>query len=271
MEFLQNIENRGYPTDYIVARIHGRRVSLFSNWDMLLFNPDINEHLRPTHYGEFVSMYSVEGIWQCYRKELHWIYFQMNQRLRDIFQPYFIYSELGTLMTGLRFKLGKGNKAEIDYLLSYSLLAEHIKDTMRAETDVPSILRVIERSLLLASGKSLDLPEIYMENGFQKTEESLRQTVFAYIFSLPMHHIIKSFFSALVNKLNLLALYKHLKWGITAKPAFIDGGSIPEHGFQRIIASQTIDEIVQLIYKQTGLYLEKGDVPRLDAGRNHAH
>jgi hypothetical protein len=268
MEFLQQIENRGYPTDYLVSRIHGRRVYLFSDWDTVLFSPDINEHLMQRRYGEFIPMYSTEGIWHCYRKELHWIYHQMNNRLRDIFHPYFIYSELGTLMTGLRFKLGEGSKAEIDHLLSYSLLTEHIKDALRAETDIPSSLQVIERSLELPSGNSPDLQDIYTKNGLQKTEEVLKRVVFKNMASLQMHHLMKSFFAALVNTVNLLALYKHLKWGITAELTFIDGGSIHMDSFHRVIASRKIDEIVHLIYKQTGISLEELDLPRLESMLN---
>jgi len=268
MEFLQNIENIGYPTDYLVSRIHGRRVYLFSNWDMLLFSPDIKEHLMTTHYGEFISTYSAEGIRHCYRKELHWIYFQMNERLRDIFQPYFIYAELGTLMTALRFKLGESSKSEIDHLLSYSLLADHIQNALKAETDIPSSLQAIEKCLALPSGGSPDLHEIYLNNGFQKAEEGLKQKVFEYIFSLRMHHIMKRFFTALVNTANLLALYKHLKWGITAEPAFIKGESIPEDSFHFVVESRTIDDTVKLIYKQTGISIEEVEAARLESVLN---
>jgi vacuolar-type H+-ATPase subunit C/Vma6 len=171
-------------------------------------------------------------------------------------------------MTGLRFKLGEGSKAEIDHLLAYSLLAEHIKGALRAKSDIPSTLQVIEKSLEFPSGSSPDLQDIYLKNGLQKAEEGLKKAVFEYIVSLQMHHVMKSFFAALVNTVNLLALYKHLKWGITVEPAFINGGSIPEDGFHRVIASRKIDEIVQLTYKQTGLSLEELELPRLESMLN---
>ena len=264
MELLQDSKNRGYPTDYLVARIHGRRVYLFSDWDVLLFSRDIKGHLMPTRYGAFMDMHSAEGIQLCYRRELHWIYHQMNSRLRNIFKPYFINSELGTLMTGLRFKLDNADRADIELLLSYSLLSDHIIEALRAESDISSSLKLIEKSLVLPSGIAPDLQGTYEKEGLQQAENGLKRALFAYIFSLHMHPVMRSFFTALADTVNLLALYKHLKWETSAEPAFIDGSSIPEERFRRISASRNSDELVQLIYKQTGLSLEEWDEPRLE-------
>jgi vacuolar-type H+-ATPase subunit C/Vma6 len=268
MELLQNIEDRGYPSDYLLSRIHGRRALLFRDWDSILFSPDITGSLTSTKYGEFISIHAAEGIRLYYLKELNWIYYQMNERVRDIFKPYFTYSELNTLLAGLRYKLKRGRRGEIERLLLYSLLTEKIRDALKSEGDIPSVLEILQGRMTFLLHKPVDLQHIFSNEGLKKTEQAITAAVFAYILHQVTHPVMQRFFTSLINTKNLLTLYKYIKWNIPDAPALLDGGTISEPGLHKVIRSREIPEIIQLIYKQTGSYIEKPDVSRIEGFLN---
>jgi len=226
MEFLHDIADRGYPTDYLLARVRGRRALLIKDWDEVMFSPDVSEHLMSSHYEAFLSEYSSEGIWRRYLNELQWIYFQMNRKLRDIFQPYFMYSELETLLTCLRYQTERGRKREIEHTLAFSLLSEKIISVLKMEADLPFILKMLEQKFLTLSGRSSGLYDIFSKNGLPHVESAITRILFEHIINIQTHPCIKRFFISVIDSRNIITLYKHLKWGMSAQPSFIDGGSI---------------------------------------------
>jgi len=257
MELLQEPENRGYPTEYLLSRIRGRRVYLMKDWDNLLFTPDPIEHLLPTSYGEFINEYFLDGVWKKLLKEFKWVYIQMNKGLRDVFRQFFQYSELKTLLICFRNKIKKTPPAEIERLLSSSLLSEEVKETLKMETDLPSVLEVFEKELLFPSIRLSGLKDVFLKTGLLGVEHRLTSAFLEQIAGSELHSVIKKFFVYKIDSKNIIAISKYLRWGIKADPLIISGGGIRESKLRTVINTREIHKIVHLVYQLTGLSVEE--------------
>jgi hypothetical protein len=188
----------------------------------------------------------------------------MNKKLRNIFQPYFMYSESNALLICLRYKSGKGNKTEIERLLFFSVLSEKIKDMLVMEIDLASLLALLEKRSGFLPGKFSGLSEIFLKDGLKGLEQHITRTLLEHIISLEIHPVMKLFFISIINSKNLVTLFKHLKWGITTKPVLINGGSIKESSLGKLMHSRETSELVRLIYKQTGLYIKEATASSME-------
>ncbi|MBI5099067.1 MAG: V-type ATPase subunit [Nitrospirae bacterium] len=255
MILLCDIEDRGYPTDYLLARIHGRRAFLLKDWEKVLFSLDISGYLMSTRYSKFISGYPADGILRRYQEELQWMYYQMNKNLRHIFGPCFMYAELGTLLTCLRYHLKKGKKTEIEYILAFSLLSERVKNILSLESDLPFILEMLDKRAAFLSDSPAGLSDIFITGGLPEVEQTITRTLLEHIMHEPGHPCITRFFISLIDSINIITLYKHLRWEMSAKPAFITGGKVKETVLSAILHSRDVSEITGLIQKHTGFYV----------------
>ena len=255
MEFLQEIDDRGYPTEYLLARIHGRRLSFMSNWDMVMSDPDINEFMTPGTPG---------SIRERYLKESAWIYHQMNNRLRNVFRPYVMYLELNTLLTCLRYKAGKGNSAETERILYFSLLSKGIKDILKTDADIPTVLNTLGKKVSFIHDHESGLEQVFLKDGFKGAEQKIADALFDYIFNMDTHPLIKRFFVFIADARNIITLHKHLRWDTTSAPFFIEGGHIKKTILYKILHSYNTEALTALVYKQTGLRVDRPDAARVE-------
>jgi vacuolar-type H+-ATPase subunit C/Vma6 len=263
MELLQSPEDRGYPTEYLVSRIRGRRAYFLGDWDSLLFHSPF-EYLLKTHYRELITQHSVEGVWKRLLKERRWVYLQMNKHLRDIFRAFFQYAEIKALIVCFRLKLKKGTTTGLQDVLSLSILSEEIKELMEVEADLPLIFERLENELFFTSDIPGALKESFLEGGLRSVEKRLTDAFLERIIRLGLHPVIKNFFTFTIDSKNIIALYKHLRWGIKVPPPFIRGGSISETHLTMVIHTNAISEVPKLIYRLTGLEIEEPTVSNLE-------
>jgi vacuolar-type H+-ATPase subunit C/Vma6 len=256
MEFLQEIEDRGYPADYLLARIHGRRLFLLRDWDRALAGPDISGYLMSTHYRGFMTAHLSEDIWKRFLRESAWVYYQMNNELRNIFQPYYMYSELNTLLTCLRYKAGKGNIAEIKRVLEFSLISGKIKGLLERDTDILPVLYMLEKKPAFIPGKPAGLEKVFLKDGLSGVEQKITKALLEYIIDSDAHPVIKRYFTFIADTKNIITLLKHLRWETTADPVFGAEGNIKKTTLYKILRSYNTDALAGLVYKQTGLRLE---------------
>ncbi len=264
MEFLQEIEDRGYPTEYLLARIHGRRLSLLNDWDGVLSGPDMVQHPGPSDYRVFMTASTPDSRWEKYLKESAWIFHQMNNGLRNIFRPYFMYSELNTLLTCLRYKTEKGNSAEIERLLFFSLLSKGIKDVLKTDADAPSVLNILEKKVSFIRDNSAGLEQVFLIDGFKGAEQKITGALFECILNMDTHPLIKRLFVSIADARNIITLHKHLRWDTTSGPFFIEGGNIKKAILNKILHSYNTDALDALVYKQTGRRIEGPDAARVE-------
>jgi vacuolar-type H+-ATPase subunit C/Vma6 len=257
MELLLRHEDRGYPTEYFISRIRGRRAHLLKDWDGVLFSANILEYLQSTRYRELIADYAKEGIWKHTLKEFHWAYNQMNHGLQDTFRPFFMYAEMKTLIICFRHKMHKTTEPEIENLLSYSLLSDKIKNVLKAEPDLTALFEIFEKKSFFPSTEFPELRKVFLKEGLKGTEKYIAGTLLEYIMETGLHPVMRKFFTTIIDIKNILAVYKHLRWSITTDPLFISGGSLRESSIKKLMESDEISGITRLVYQVTGMNIEE--------------
>ncbi len=90
VEFLRKIDERGYPAEYLLSRIRGRRAQMIADWRPLILTDSPADRLAFTRYAGILTDDYPEAIRLYLLKEFAWVYSQMNRTLREIFQPFFL-------------------------------------------------------------------------------------------------------------------------------------------------------------------------------------
>lgn len=255
MNLLLNPEDRGYPDEYLFSRIRGRRSRLITDWRPFIFSASPWDALASGKYGRILPGASQESVWRGLLREYQWAYAQMSGRLREIFHPFFLYSELRTLFICLR--QGTGRKTGgIDELLGVSLLSEEIKDALLGAADVPSALTGIERIFITRSVEFKGLAKIFENDGLRGVEQHLTNTYLSTTAASRLHPLLKMFFIRLIDSRNIMGLSKYARLGLKSPPVFIDGGSISKARFREIIEKEGMMGVASLVRSFTGVKTE---------------
>lgn len=263
MEPLISIENKGYPTDYLLSRIRGRRSYLITDLKPLLSTTNPLEYLASKRYKGLIIERSAEVIWRYLLKEFRWVYLQMNRELKNLFWPFFMYSELRTLFFCLRYKAGKED-GKIEGLLSFSLLSERIKKILFNSENVISAVGDIENVFLSISDKFKGIKEIFERDGLKEMELRLTNISLEHIINSKLHPLIRDFFMRIIDSRNIIALYKHLRWEIKVAPYFIGGGSISKVRLKEVWDKGDIFGLISMIQGLTGLRIQRPDATRIE-------
>ena len=242
MELLQSPEDRGYPGEYLLARLCGRRERFIKNWEVILLSDNPYEHLQSVQHGEMLRKHPAEDVWRRLAKEFIWVYMQMNNDLRMTFNPLFAYFEIKTLVSCFRYKIKKADKEAMESLLSYSLLSEKIKKILTGGMDMVPALEVIEGLFERHPG----LIEIFSTSGLKGVEERLNVVFLEDTVRSELHPVIKTFFTYVIDFKNILAVYKYRRWGISDEPLFIKGGGIEKSRLKKAVYSDEISTIRKL-------------------------
>lgn len=263
MELLQKIEDRGYPTDYLLSRIRGRRVAMITDWKPLIFGTTPLESLLSSRYRDFMSDVSSESEWRHLLREFRWVYLQMNRTLRDIFWPFFLYSELRTVFLCIRYRAAN-EKTKIERILTYSLLSKSFKKILIRSEDIYSTIEGVENSFLPLSLKFEGIKEIFVKDGLKGVEQRLTNSYLEYTVSLKLHHVIKIFFVRIIDSRNIITLYKYLRWNVEGEPYFIKGGSISVPKLREIMHKEDIFGVLSIIHKLTGIAVQEPDATSVE-------
>lgn len=243
MNLLRSDLPEGYPTDYVVSRIRGRRGGLTRDWLSL-----IETGLAPG--------FSEELLWSGLLKELFWVYRRMNDRLRAIFAPVFLSFEMRTLLLCLRNKAVR-DMGKVAELLNHSLLCDEMRRALLREEEVAETIQSVAACLTRFSSRFTGLDEIYGSQGLRAFEEKLVRTSLEYFNQSKLHPLIRTFFVHFLDQRNLISFYKHLRWGIGEAPPYLTGGTIPESKLRDILAGGKIEALEKLLKPKRGKI--KGD------------
>jgi vacuolar-type H+-ATPase subunit C/Vma6 len=229
MNILTDRDKPGFPTEYLLARIQGRRIRPAKD---MVFDTDRYFSIRSAYFGNLIGEYPEEGVWKRMMKEYQWVYLQMNHELKNIFTPFFLHAELKTVLMILRNKTGKRTLNNPDDSLRFSLLAGDVKEVLVKDDEIPNILETFTIKFLSPACKPDFLKGAFLRNGMMGVEEILLNTFFEQLSNASLHPLIKKYFSRLIDIRNTLILYKHVRWNISADPQFIPGGTISLSGLK---------------------------------------
>src|SRR5512133_369592 len=217
MELLRDMGGRGYPRDYVLARIKARRSYLVSNWGAALATAD--------SFAALSVPASDEAVWTSLQRELAWVYVQMEQRTRVIVAPLFLYFELLTIILCLRRRLA-GEEGDMAGLFRHSLLCARARGILQRNTDIPVIVAGLARLFEDMGFSSSGLPKAYRLGGLTAFEERLAHFYLEHTAHARLHPVLAEFFCRLIDMKNLMILTKHRRWRIATPPSFIAGGKL---------------------------------------------
>lgn len=263
-DLLEKEKDRGYPSDYLLSRIRGRKARLIQDWTPLVTTPEPLEHLPERHYQRISGNRSPEGIWSALLNEYRWVYYQMNGRLRNIFSPFFSYAELRTLFICFR-SLKEMKKARVKEMLSASLLSQELRKILFASADEVAAVQAIETKLKSLSGQFSGITEILRQNGLSGFEHELTKRYLSVIVGTGLDPILQAFFMRLIDARNSLALAKLIKLETPAGDPFIPGGTLDKVRLREILGSRSRSDLESLLREMTGEEIASADNVKLEA------
>jgi vacuolar-type H+-ATPase subunit C/Vma6 len=210
---LRDIGADGYPTDYLAARVRGRRAQLLG----------AEPGRRPARAAEIASD---EAIWDALLTEFDWLRRQMNPRMRAIFAPVFTLFGIKTLVLAVRSKAAERH-ASVERLMRHELFADDLREALVAAPDPGAAVAAIAGAFAPLLGDARGIAAAYAEGGVKAFESRLMRDFLASVAAARLHPAIRHFFESFVDLRNVMTLYKHLRWGIHDAAAFVAGGTLP--------------------------------------------
>jgi hypothetical protein len=253
--------SRGFPVEYLLARIRVRRTALVDDWQPLLIAANPLDALPHTGLRARPSDWTAEGIWKSLLLEFDWVFRCMDDPTRNSFVPFFTWFELRTLIQCLRIREGK-KTADVGELLAGSLLAEKLKRILASEQDLTAMVAAVETVCAAQSPAFCGLLETYRRSGLQGFEQELTDTWLEGTIRGELHPVMLCFVRCLIDYRNLLHLYKLLRWKMTATPVFLRGGAIGRGRLDDVYAGREPEGIAALLQSFPGM----GE--KFDAGGN---
>jgi vacuolar-type H+-ATPase subunit C/Vma6 len=235
---LREIAADGFPADYLLARVRGRRAALVSDW------PSLAASGLPAGTTD-------ESIWRALLEEFEWLYRQMDRSLRRCFAPVFMLFELKTIVLCVRNKTVQ-RTAEFERLLERSLLSDRLQQALRESPDVRSTVSAVVELLATVAPDLRALETDYAEEGLRGFENGLMRGYLAQVSATRMLPAIREFFAAFIDLRNLMILYKHLRWEIAGEAVFIRGGTLEPSRFVQAAARKELAGLEALAQEVTG-------------------
>lgn len=231
LRLLTETPGPGYPGDYLRARVLGRRGVL-------------SAAARTTPAGMIAAERDDRPCWVQAATERSWLFRQLDLELRAALAPLFLFFELSTMATVLRYQ-AVGRSGDADRVLEDSLLAPAIQTVLRCREGLAEILSRLERS---AAGQELSLGGIgksYSEGGLQRCEEFLRRRFLAEALTKVRQQDMVFLFRAMVDIRNILTASKWLRWRPESMPGLIPGGLVPLPGSVRKVTAEALALMVR--------------------------
>ena len=263
MELLQNPGDRGYPTEYLLSRIKGRRSKLIKNWKALVHDQDLFLASSSSKQGGMRAPISPDRIWADLVHEYQWVYGQMNRQLREIFYPYFLYAELRTVFICLR-RIRDKKEGVDDEILGKSLLSDEMKKVLLSSIDLTEAVAGIERLFTTLSKQFAGLTEIVQNEGLRGVEQRLTEAYLTVTAGSRLHPLVHMFFSRLIDARNIISLYKYLRLELKSFPPVLPGGSIPETRLRQLAEKNDLVAIGSLIHEFTGIKVERPEPTKVE-------
>jgi len=246
MALLSQPAFEGYPDEYLLARLKGRRANLGSGRQSPAAAAERTESGSTLRLRAAAGGMTDAEAWDPMRSEFRWVYRQMNERLRQTFAPLFLWFELRTIILCLRFRRGgEGGKAA--GLLPASLLAKPVQQALTEEGEPAAVVDAVSGLLAAVAEPYRGLGAIYRERGGRVHEQRLVTLYLERMSALPLHPLLREFFRALIDMRNLVTLAKQLRWQLHEPQAFIRGGEITPERLGKALEEGTAAGLATLL------------------------
>jgi len=223
-DLLQRGRRPGYPAEYLLSRIRGRRSRLIRDWRQILSGMLPAEFLSSPLYQGFVRERTADGLWRSLLQEHGWVFGQMEEALRRTVAPYLLYAELRTILICLRLQVGERTQ-QIGEALAESLLDDRMQEALDSK-DPEDAVAGLEDALVPLSGRFRNLAAVYGDAGLRGLEQQLVHRFLLAMLTLRLHPVLRELFVRIVDARNVLALFKSIRFGAKDPSVFIEGGTV---------------------------------------------
>lgn len=231
----------GYPMDYLIARLRGRRGLLISDWAGLIFSP---EPQLPSEYGRYEKGRRPEEMaYRVLRARMRWLYRHMQRPMRECYAPLFLMHEAGAIFSALRLKEASAGAESVAAVLRGSLLSGGTRAALMDESlGHEETFSIIAGALNRMSGISPEEAGLVRARHAQRTirehEAIFNEALMQWAASSACRPELRAYFRHLVDMTNLLAAQKRLRWGASDAEAggarLMSGGSIQPRRLRRM-------------------------------------
>ena len=248
---LKTVQPCEYPAEFLAARLRGKRGGLFRNWENLLSGGSVLERLQGTAYHPYLQEHGSVGLRRFLLHEHLWVYKSMNRKLRNLFEPYFTWHEISTLVVCLRFLAGGRDIVPVASVLQCSLLNDAVQKILTGRDDFVAKLQALEalpdrRSITPYAG----LQRAYEKGGMQNLEFFLRSRFWDSVFSHNHPEILKIFFRFLVDFHNVMLLAKNVRWQVATEPQLLPGGLVKRERFRQAYRMRDLAPVLRQLQLQ---------------------
>lgn len=228
----------GYPDEYLLSRLRGRRANLGSDQQPRADAAERTEAGYTLRHRAAAGGMSDAEAWDAMRSEFRWGYRQMNEGLRQIFAPLFLWFEMRTIILCLRFRRG-GERARAAGLLPASLLAKRVQQALTDDGEPAAVMDALSGLLTAVDESYRTLGGFYRERGGREHEQRLVAIYLERMTVLPLHPVLREFFRSIIDMRNLVTLAKQLRWQSHETGAFIRGGEIAPERLAKALEAGT--------------------------------
>jgi hypothetical protein len=216
-------KTEGYPTDFLLARLRGRRRESID-----VSARRLRESTDP---------------WSSLQSELCWLFRTMDRKMRREFGFCFLYFELRRLLNALR-RLSGRNRDGIVQLAIEPLLHRDLIRQLQTAKEILDAVRVLDVALEEKAAVAPQLEKIMTEQGYRQMEERLVTLFFQSAVSWSRKPILHKYFSELVDLHNVLSILKFRRWNLSGQQKLLPGGTYSPEKWQVL---QRVDREPQLL------------------------
>jgi vacuolar-type H+-ATPase subunit C/Vma6 len=252
-DLLRQVRTGGYPPEYVASRLRARRSRLIRDWRPLLYGGPPAEHLASPQYGGFVRERTLDGIRRSLQREYAWVFSQLDEGMRRVLAPYFLYVELGTIAVCLR--LLKGEQAqESAAVLAASLLSRELRAALGGGTAEDAVEEV-ERAFSGVAPGCRGMAEVHGEKGLRAVEQLLVNGYLSAVIARPLPPVLRGLFARIIDSRNVLSLSISLRIGARDRSVFIPGGTIGAGRLDTLQERGDPFEVIWLVRQTAGISL----------------
>ena len=247
----------GYPVEYLLSRVRGRRSRLIRDWKPLLYGMTAAEYLASPQYQGFVRQRSLDGLWQSLQEEHQWVFSQLDEAMRSVVAPYLLYAELRTITSCLRLLRG-GKGQETARVLSDSLLCGKLKHALSGG-DAESAVDAVEGMFSALGPAFRGMRDVYEGKGLRELERMLVGQYLEWVLGGRLHPVLRELFRRIVDARNILSLYRSLRLSARDASVFLRGGTV---AVERLADLQKRDDLfatVALVRHAAGITIAAPD------------
>ena len=231
----------GYPADYVIARIRGRRTRFAADRPALV--------TQAARRGT-----SDEEIWRVVTGEFAWLHRQLTPDWRDAVAPLLALFELKTIVLAIR-NTAIDRQLAVRTVLERSLLSDPVR---RAVADAPDVRAAVDALVIPLTRLAAPFGELataYADDQLRGFEDTLMRVYLEQAAAAPLHPAVRAFLVSFIDARNVMVLYKQLRWNMASGDRFIAGGTLAPDVFEGARARRdpaAVDALVTHVTRRHG-------------------